>query len=380
MMLYVFERRIYHLPNLKYNVMMRIALIGPTYPFRGGISHYTTLLTRELRREHEVLLVSFKRQYPSWLFPGKSDREPADGAVRESAEYLIDSLNPLTWLKTVNRITRFAPDVVVMQWWVPFWAVAWGGIGRMLKRKLPSAKLIYIVHNALPHEPSPIDKQAVKFVLAPADKLIAQARSEADKLQTLFPNKAITIVPHPSYAELGAEPSDEPLSVPPDKPLLLFCGLIRPYKGLDILLDALPLILAKQDVHLGIVGEMWGGGAEYFEQIDRLGIEKHVTVVNEYVSNARLGQWVRSADVVILPYRSATQSGIVQLAFGLGTPVITTRVGGLVDVVEDGVTGLLVEPNSTIAIADAVTRYLETPFNAIVSQTTWSELAAAISD
>ncbi len=337
---------------------MRIAVIGPTYPFRGGISHYTTLLTRELRQEHEVLLVSFKRQYPRWLFPGKSDREPEAGAVRESAEYMIDSLNPLTWLQTVRRITQFAPDLVVMQWWVPFWAVAWGGIGRLLKRNLPSAKLAYIVHNALPHEPSRFDRVAVKFALAPADKLIAQAQSEANKLQLLTPDKPLAIVPHPSYAALGTEISDEPLPVPADKLLLLFCGLIRPYKGLDILLDALPTVLKKHDVHLGIVGEMWGGGAEYFEQIDRLGIGEHVTVINEYVSNAVLGKWVQSAEVVVLPYRSATQSGIAQLAFGLGTPVITTRVGGLVDVVEDGVTGLLVEPNDPVALSETICQFL----------------------
>lgn len=337
---------------------MRIAVIGPTYPFRGGISHYTTLLTRELRRDHEVLLVSFKRQYPQWLFPGKSDREPEGGAMRESAEFIIDSLNPLTWQKAVKTITKFAPEIVVMQWWVPFWAIAWGWIGRRIKRTLPHAQLVYIVHNALPHEPSAIDKYAVKFALSPADKLIAQANSEARKLQLLFGDKSLAVVPLPTYAALGAEVSEAALPVPNDKPLLLFCGLIRPYKGLDILLDALPAVLLRHDIHLGIVGEMWGDGASYFEQIKRLGIGEHVTVVNAYVSNAVLGKWVKSAEVVILPYRSATQSAVIQLAFGIGTPVITTTVGGLPEVVEDGVTGLLVEPESAASLAEAINRYL----------------------
>ena len=326
---------------------MRFVVIGPTYPFRGGIAQYTTLLTRHLRKAHEVRLISFTRQYPKWLYPGRTDRDPSPNPLVEPAEHLIDSLNPLTWLKTVRTIRQFKPDRVIMQWWVPFWTPHWAMISRMV-----NAPITFITHNALPHEPSRFDRLAVRVGMGAADHIIAQAQSDARTLADLFPRTPITVTPHPTYAELGSAAVE---ITRPDKPLLLFCGIVRPYKGLDILLDALPIVLEKMDVHLAIVGEMWDGGEAYREQIERLG--ENVTVEDAYVSNERLSGWIRAADLVVLPYRSATQSGIVQMAFGLGTPVLATRVGGLLDVIDDGVTGLLVDPESAAALASAIVRY-----------------------
>ena len=339
---------------------MRIAVIGPTYPYRGGIANFTTLLTKALREEHEVLLISYSRQYPKWLFPGKSDQDPSENPITTEAEYLIDSINPLTWLRTLWRLRQFGPEVVVMQWWVVFWAplclvLGWGV--RLLRNR---PKLAIIVHNAQPHEASTIDKVATRLGLSAADQLVAQAQSDGDILKQQFASKQVVVTPLPTYAALGDNVlNSAELPHPPDKPLLLFCGLIRPYKGLDILLDAMPLVLVKCEVHLAIVGEMWNGGENYLAQIERLGLQPHITLENEYVANERLAAWIKSAEVVVLPYRTATQSAVLQSAFGLETPVITTAVGGLPDVVDHGRTGLLVPPEDPTALAEAIIQFLD---------------------
>ncbi len=333
---------------------MRVAIIGPTWPYRGGIAHYTTLLARHLRTEHDVLLISFKRQYPRWLYPGKSDRDPAPNRLQTEAEYLLDSVNPLTWWQTIRRIRQFKPDRLVMQWWVPFWLPQWAVISRAV-----GVPVTFIAHNALPHEAGRFDRWAVQGALGAAAHIIAQAQSDADILATLLSHKRISVTVHPTYAELGAQDETAAPIDTADTPLLLFCGMIRPYKGLDILLDALPMVLAQQAVHLAIVGEMWQGGAQqYQQQIARLGLGDHVTIEDAYVSDERLSAWIKAAAAVVLPYRTATQSGIVQLAFGLGKSVIATRVGGLPDVIVDGENGLLVPPEDAHALAAAINRYL----------------------
>ncbi len=344
---------------------MRIVVVGPTYPFRGGIEQHTTLVVRELRRQgHEVLFISFTRQYPKWLFPGKSDRDPSKVPLVESAEYLIDSINPLTWRNALKRIKDWQPEIVILPWWVTFWTPVWWYLGRGVKRI--GAKLVFVVHNALPHEARWWDRRLLRLALGRGDRFVAHAESEARVIRAQFADRQVVVTAMPSFAAVGAEIEADQfahdLDYPKDKRLLLFCGLIRPYKGLDLLLDALPLVLAAHDVHLAIVGEMWGDGSVYFEQIERLGLAEYVTVENAFVPDERLRAWVESAEIVVLPYRSATQSAVVQLALGLGTPVIVTRVGGLVEAVEDGVNGLLVEPEDVGALAVGITRFLNAPF------------------
>jgi len=338
--------------------MMRYGLIGPTYPYRGGIAHYTTLLVRELRKDNEALLISFSRQYPRLLFPGRSDRDPSQEPLTEQAEFLLDPLNPLSWGRTVGRIGQWHAEVVIIPWWVTFWAPAWSVIGRRIKRLQWEPSLVFICHNVVPHESSFIDKMAIRAALEPADGYIVHAQSDADRLRELWPGARISVTPVPTYAALG-ESSDVPLPVtlPEDRPVILFCGFVRPYKGLDILLDALPHVLEEQPVHLLVAGEFWNGEEQYRAQIGRLNLEEYVTIVDRYLSNEELSACISAADVVVLPYRSATQSAIVQLAFGLGKPVITTDVGGLPDVVDHGLTGLIVPPEKPEALAAAISHF-----------------------
>jgi glycosyltransferase involved in cell wall biosynthesis len=337
---------------------MRLAIIGPTHPFRGGIAHHTTLLVRHLREAgDDVLFISFTRQYPRWLY-GRDDKDPSQHPLTAETEYLLDTLNPLSWWRTVRRVAEWQPEMVLLPWWVPFFAPVWAYLGWGIKRLRPAPKLIFLCHNVLPHEPSWLDVPAVRLALGRGDGFVVHAQEQAVALRHIWPSARVLVTPLPTYADVGQTAVPLPIPPPEGCPVLLFCGFVRPYKGLDVLLEALPQVLAQQTVHLMVVGEFWQGTAEYEAQIGRLGIAPHVTLINQYVADEVLAAYVRRANVVVLPYRSATQSAVVQMAFGLGTPVITTNVGGLAEAVEDGVTGLVVGAEDVGELAGAVNRYV----------------------
>lgn len=341
---------------------LRVALIGPTYPYRGGIAHYTTLLTRHLREEHEVLLISFSRQYPGWLFPGKSDKDPSERPLQTEAEYILDSLNPLSWRRTLKRLQVWQPDVVIIPWWHPYFTAVWAALSRSVNRLPGSPRLIFICHNVLPHEQGRFSQRLLPHLFRLAcgrgDGFIVHSQADGQILQRILPQARVQVTPLPTYAELGITDTSHielPVTLPTDRPLLLFCGLVRPYKGLDVLLDAMAIAVKERPLHLLVAGEFWQGGeAQYREQIDRLGLHDHVTIWNEYVPDEQLAACIDRCDVVVLPYRSATQSAVIQLAFGRGKPVITTNVGGLGEVVADGRSGLVVSPHDAIALATAI--------------------------
>lgn len=344
----------------------RFALVGPTYPYRGGIAHHTTLLAKQLRQNHEVLLLSFSRQYPGWLFPGKSDKDPSQRPLQTEAEYLLDPIQPLTWQKTVKRLQAWQPDVVILPWWHPYFALAWTWLSRAIKRFPTAPRLIYICHNVLPHEQNRFSRFYLPFVLKMAlgagDGYILHSQADARILHDLLPQARYHITPLPTYAALGTgeNPGPLPVEVPDDRPVLLFCGFVRPYKGLDILIDALARVKQQRSCHLLIAGEFWQGGmATYQTQIDQLQLNEDITILNEYLPDEKLAACIDRAEVVVLPYRSATQSAVIQMAFGRGTPVITTDVGGLAEVVEHGRTGLVVPPDDPAALAGAITCYFE---------------------
>jgi glycosyltransferase involved in cell wall biosynthesis len=339
--------------------MTRFALIGPTHPYRGGIAHYTTLLAQALRQEQETLLISFSRQYPRWLFPGRSDRDPSRRPLQTEAEYLLEPLNPISWGRTLRRNDQRQADIVVIPWWVPFWAPAWAMLGRGIKRLPQPPRLLFICHNVLPHEKSLLDKAALRLALAPGDGFIVHAQADGRRLREQFPEAKIRVSPLPTYAALGQGLTSLPVDLPSDRPLLLFFGFVRHYKGLDVLLQALPLFLAKRPVYFLVVGEFWEDEAGYRSQIKRLQLESAVTIVNDYVPDEALAAYVKAATVVVLPYRSATQSAVVQVAFGQGRPVITTDVGGLAEVVADGRTGLIVPPEDPEALARAINQFFD---------------------
>jgi len=337
---------------------VKIVLIGPTYPFRGGISHYTTLLCQALRERHEVKFISFSRQYPAFLFPGDTDRDPSAEPIRVApVDYLIDSLNPCTWFKAARAIVRYEPAMVVLPWWVAFWAPQFFIIVTLIKRRI-GAEIVFICHNAEEHESNFLKKSITRVVLSWGDRLITHSSADTGKLKNLLGQDADIITAfHPTYADLsrqrpGKDEARAILGI--SGTTLLFFGFVRAYKGLDVLLEALPMVLKKRRVTLVVAGEFWKDKQKYFAKIEENNLGSAVKVVDRYIPNEEIGSYFAATDLVVQPYRSASGSGITQLAYGFGKPVIATRVGSLGDVIHDGKNGRLVPPGDGAALGQAI--------------------------
>ncbi|MEF3273234.1 MAG: glycosyltransferase [Chloroflexus sp.] len=353
---------------------MRIAVVGPTYPFRGGIAQYTTLLVRHLRAAgHTTFFYSFTRQYPAWLFPGRSDRDPSGVPLWAECEYLLDPINPLTWWKLVRRVRADRPELVILQWWVPYWTPSLTVISSLLKRQ-SAVKIVMVCHNVLPHDGGgALDRRLALTVLRRADALIVHSELDRYRARALLPKAHIVKAFLPTYepvvteAMAAAKPVSSQWNVPDGRRILLFFGFVRPYKGLEYLIQALALVREQIDVHLLVVGEIWGSPAYYQRYAAEFGVTDLITFIDRYVPNEELQPIFAAADVVVLPYVTATQSAVVQLAFGFGKPVITTNVGGLPEVVKDGVNGLVVPPQDAAALAEAIVCYFQSDLGATLA-------------
>jgi len=343
----------------------KACLVGPAYPFRGGIAHFTTVLTGEFEKDHEVLVINFKRLYPSFLFPGKTQYDESKSPVAVESARTIDSLNPFSFRKTAKTIADFEPDLVVFQWWQPFFGVAYFLILWFLKRFMREkpVSIVFLCHNVLPHESSPVDRWLIKTGFKQANSFLVHSKEDAANLEKLKKNVRVRVHPlpvfdmfrHGRYTKASAR---EALGV--DGRVVLFFGLVREYKGLNILLDGFAGCADRIDATLMIVGEFYGGKDEYMARIGKLGIEDRVIVVDHYVPNEEVEKYFAACDIVALPYLTATQSAIVQVAYSFDKPVIVTRVGGLPDVVDDGVTGFVAPPRDPEAIGEALVRFFET--------------------
>ncbi|MER3523954.1 MAG: glycosyl transferase family 1 [Ignavibacteria bacterium] len=346
---------------------MNIIILGTAYPLRGGIAHYNALLYHELSKRHNVAIITFKRQYPSLLFPGKTQAEaeseqPQAGAPvgwHVPSEPLVDSINPINWLGVGNKIRLRRPDLLVMKYWLPFFGPCFGTIARMAKRGT-NMKVLYICDNVVPHEHRPGDAAFTRYAFGAGDFFIVQSEAVERDLKKLLPSARYKNVPHPVYnifgTAVGKSQARRRLGIT-DGRVLLFFGYVRPYKGLSVMLEAMKRLPPDMDVKLLVVGEFYDDKEKYLKQIDALGLQHRVSVVSDYVPNDTVGLYFSAADVVMLPYRSATQSGIAQIAYNFDKPVIATAVGGLAEVVRDGVTGFVVPPNDPDALARAVVRY-----------------------
>ena len=338
---------------------MKISLIGPTYPFRGGISHYTTLLYRHLRGRHEVLFFSFKRQYPKWLFPGKTDIDPSKVHFKEDTQCNLDSMNPLSWLLVVSKIIKSKSDLLIIPWWVSFWAPQFYIISHLVKL-LAKTKILFLCHNIVEHESKWIDKVLTRIVLRNGDFYIVHSTEDQQNLLSMFPKATVKKSFHPTYDifNLGDfDPNIVRRKYGIEGNIILFFGFVREYKGLKYLIEALPEIILKTNVTLLIVGEFWKNKNEYLDLINNLGIKDKTIIVDEYVPNEEVGFYFSAADLVVQPYVSATGSGIIQIAFGFNKPVIATNVGSLSEVVENGKTGYLVPPASSHDLAEAIIKF-----------------------
>jgi glycosyltransferase involved in cell wall biosynthesis len=340
---------------------MNVCIVGPAYPYRGGIAHFTTMLAREFSRDHNVTVINYRRLYPSLLFPGKTQYDESDSPLQVESERLIDSIGPASWRRAARRIAELAPDLVVVKWWQPFFAPALRAITGAVKRAT-GAPVVFLCHNVLPHESSIVDRALVVHGLGRADAFLVQSSEDRDRLLSILPDARVGLNPHPIYDwfDMGRytrETARDELGV--SGRVLLFFGLIRRYKGLDTLLRAFARVGERADASLLVVGEFYEDRRPYDALIEELGIAGRVRVLGRYVPNEEVEKFFKAADLVVLPYRSATQSGIVQTAYSFEKPVVVTRVGGLPDVVHDGETGYIVPPDDEEALAAAVERFFE---------------------
>lgn len=348
---------------------MNIVLIGTAYPLRGGIAHYVGLLWKYLSRSHDVRIVTFSRQYPKLLFPGKSQDESGDAGVPVESVQWIDSINPFNWIRAGFRVRALNPDLIIFKFWMPFFAPSYGTIAA-IARWGRTTKSMFICDNIIPHERRPGDKLLTRFAFRFIDSYVVQSRAVERDLKLWHRDPLLSYLPHPVYEIFGEEQSreearkqlhrvDASMELAPDDRVLLFFGYVRDYKGLDVILDAMPSILERMKVKLLVVGEFYNNEEQYREQVARLGIGNYVLFHSDYVPNEEVGVFFSAADVMTLPYKSATQSGIIQIAYNFHRPVIATDVGGLGEVVITGLTGTMVPPEQPHALADAVVEYFE---------------------
>lgn len=339
--------------------MKRLVVIGPVYPFKGGISHYTGSMVRNLKKEYEVHTVSYKMQYPKILFH-KEQRDYENDVFRvDDAQYLIHTANPFNILASAKKIRQMQPDAVIIQWWHPYFAPCY----RILEGALKGIPLIFVCHNVFPHERFPMDKSLTRTVLRRGSAFIVHSAADGEELRTILENPVCEQTVLPNFngfkqQDMSRGEARKQLGIPEEERILLFFGFVREYKGLRHILRAMPEIVQNDPhIRLMVVGEFGGDKESYLSLIEEGGAGDHITLVDGYIPDREIEPYFAACDLVVLPYESATQSGIVQIAYGFEKSVIATEVGGLPDVVTDGKTGYLVPPKDAHALAEAVLRY-----------------------
>jgi D-inositol-3-phosphate glycosyltransferase len=341
---------------------MRIALVGPLAPWRGGLSQYLGLLGEALSHRAEVRAVTFTRQYPEFLFPGSTQRDPGARAPSFPVAALLDSIGPSSWRRTAKHLEAFAPGAIVLKWWMPFFAPGFASSVGPLRRR--GTRVVLVCDNLVPHERRPFDDAFTRWMLRNSDGYLVMSDSVERDLDRLKPGAARRRVAHPLYAQFDAgrwtrASARAHLGIGPAEEVALFFGYVRHYKGLDLLLSAWPRVRERRPVSLLVAGEFYEDAAPYRALAKAAGGEPHVRMIDRYLADEEVEAVFRAADVAVLPYRSATQSGVTHVAYALGVPVITTDVGGLAETVVAGETGLVVPPENPGALADAVVRYFE---------------------
>ncbi|UCH09595.1 MAG: glycosyltransferase family 4 protein [Fidelibacterota bacterium] len=340
---------------------MNIALLGVFPPFRGGIQHFNTLLYHHLKTDHDVSVINFLHQYPNVLFPGTSQFDsaaPSDPAFRER---LLDPINPVTWLKVAQRLKYLGPDLVIFKYWMPYFAPSLGTVMRRLRANT-TARSLCIIDNLMPHERRVGDRSLNRYLVANTDLFICMSETVETELLELKPAAVYRRKSHPLYDNFGArldkETARRRLGLG-DEPLLLYFGYIRKYKGVLTLLDAMPMIVQQLGAKCIIAGEFYDDREPYLAKIDTLDLEPHLILADRFIPDDEVNLYFSAADVVVLPYLSATQSGIVSIALNYELPCIVTAVGGLPEIIHHQETGLLVPPDNPQALAEAVVSYFK---------------------
>ena len=344
---------------------MKIAFLSTFFPYRGGIAQFNASLYRAFEQQgHQVKAFTFTRQYPDILFPGTSQLvQPGDIADEIPAERVLDSINPFTYLRSARQIEKFAPDLVIMKFWMPFLGPALGSVAHLLKKK---TKIITLIDNAIPHEKRIGDLAFTKYFLRANHGFVVMSNKVKEDLLQLQPQAKILFHPHPLYNHFGAnmdqQEARQHLSIGADKKVILFFGFIRDYKGLDLLIEAMKN--TPEDYVLLIAGEVYGNFESYRQQINAAGLEQKIVLHVRYISDNEVPLFFSAADVCVLPYKSATQSGITSIAFHFNVPIIATDVGGLQESITHNSTGLIVEKPDALLIHESLKKYFAHHFKA----------------
>jgi len=372
---------------------MKIVIIGPAYPLRGGLATYDERLARAFQAAgDQVRIVTFSLQYPNFLFPGQTQFSTEPGPTDIAIEVSLNSVNPLTWWQVGRRLRRERPDIVIFRFWLPFMGPALGTIARLVRGN-GHTRVVAITDNVIPHEKRPGDGPLTRYFLSACDGFVTMSRSVLTDLQRLgFEKQPALYRPHPLYDNFGpAKPKAEALAalgLAPEFRYVLFFGFIRAYKGLDVLLEAMadPRVAALP-VKLLIAGEFYEDAAPYEALIQKHQLESRLVRATDFIPNEQVANYFSAADMVVQPYKNAPQSGVSQVAYHFGRPMLVTNVGGLAELIPDGVVGYVVPPSAP-AIADALVDFYthdrEAAFAAGVRQEarkfSWEVMVAALKE
>ncbi len=342
---------------------MKIISLGPAHPLRGGIAEFNESMSREfLSQGHELKIFSYKLQYPSLFFPGKTQYTSSLKPDYLDIQNPLSSISLSSWLKTVENIRREGPDLVIIHYWMPFFIPSLGFIAHKL-RAVKSIKTILLAHNLIPHETQPGTRFLTRYLIKNIDGIVSLSSKVQADAKKFRPNLPSIVLPHPIYDIFGEKPERhlalKKLGLNGKARYILFFGLVRKYKGLDLLLQALKSV-KNRSVNLIIAGEFYGKKDEYLKIIASEKIGKRIILKDFFIPAAEVKYYFSAAELLVLPYKSATQSGVAQIAFHFEIPAIVTRVGGLPETIEEGKTGYIAEPNPE-SIAAAINRYFDDP-------------------
>ena len=338
---------------------MRIAILSPFYPYRGGIAQFSVMLYAELIKEgHEVEVFNFKRLYPDVLFPGKTQYvEDEDTNLSAVGKRDLDSINPFSYHTTLKDIKAYQPEVLIVSYWMSFFVPGYTYIANGMKKR---CKIITLIHNAIPHEPHFFDKPLAGLFFRQCNGFIVMSENVAKDLQSLYPGAKYILKSHPLYNQFGDKITKQEacsrLQIPYEKKTLLFFGLIRDYKGLDLLIDALNFL--DDSYQLMIAGECYGSFEKYQARIDASTARNRIFVHDRYIDDSEIPVFFSAADALILPYRTVTQSGIVSIALHYELPMLGTPIGDFINSIGKAGTGVIAHEITPEAIAESVRELL----------------------
>ena len=343
--------------------MKKVKIIGTAYPFRGGLAAYNERLAREmLKMGMDVEIETFTIQYPGLLFPGKTQYVDWDAPADLSIRRTVSSINPFNWLKVGRRIRKERPDLLIFKYWLPFMAPCFGSLIRCVKRN-KHTRVIAIADNIIAHEPRPFDRALTNYFMKSIDGIVAMSNSVYQDILSFRTDLPRALCPHPLFDNFGPKLSKDQaikrLNLDPSFHYLLFFGFIRDYKGLDLLLKAMAHEeLKKQPLKLIVAGEFYTNSQPYLDLIQDLHLQDKVILYDRFIADQEVGSYFCAADIVVQPYKDATQSGVTQIGYHFEKPMLVTNVGGLPEIIPDQKIGYVVEPDAE-AIARALLNFYQ---------------------